>query len=82
MVEHTDPNGRLNGWAVWGRHVMAELERLTTHVERQRAVIEELRLEIAVLQTRIKMSGALAGFVAGIMANVIAAIVVAWLKRS
>lgn len=52
-----------NGWDEWGRHVLTELKRIGCAVEKQSEEHSELKVELARLQVKSGVWGALAGIV-------------------
>lgn len=41
-----------NGWSSWGRHVLAELERLNDKLESVDKCLSEMKVELAMLKVR------------------------------
>ena len=50
-----------NGWNEWSKHVLAELRRLNTCMEKIETEMSNLRSDIAVLKVKAGLWGAAAG---------------------
>jgi len=54
-----------NGWNEWGKHVLAELERLNSQCKELLSLILDIKTEVIVLKTKAGFIGAIAGAVCG-----------------
>ena len=59
-----------NGWSEWQNHVLAELQRLNSCIERMEKDVTKIHSEIAVLKVKAGLWGALAGAIPGCLALV------------
>jgi len=57
-----------NGWDEWSKHVLAELERQNTNIEKLFSSTTQCRLEIAKLQVKSSVWGGIAGAVTALAA--------------
>ena len=55
------PSNRGNGWAEWGRHVLAELERLDNCYHNVDAQNKKLLTEITILKIKSGLFGIIGG---------------------
>jgi hypothetical protein len=60
-----------NGWNEWQNHVLAELKRLNSCVERMEEDVGKIHSEIAVLKVKARMWGAAMGAIPGGIAALI-----------
>ena len=66
---------KTNGWHSWGKHVLAELERLDRcHISAENQ-IERLLIEIAVLKVKAGIWGLIGGALPAIAAIVVAILI-------
>ncbi len=61
-----------DSWSAWGKHVLLELERLNDEHEELRKEHDKSKREIAVLQVKAGVWGAVAGFGVTLVAALIA----------
>jgi hypothetical protein len=50
-------------WKEWSRHVLAELQRLNEKLEQTRQEVHDIRVQVALLQVKAGVWGAVAGAV-------------------
>jgi len=55
--------GEVNGWNEWAKHVLAELDRLNICMEKTLEAQNQVRIEVARLQIKAGVWGALAGMI-------------------
>ena len=53
-----------NGWNEWGKHVLAELERLNAEVAGLRKDLQGLQTKFVAAEVKLAMIGGLAGMIA------------------
>jgi len=61
----------INGWPVWSKHVLAELQRLDESNKLIVRKLEDLRTDVAVLKVKYAILGGLFGAIPGIIAIIL-----------
>ena len=61
----------VNGWKEWGKHVLAEISRLSDEVNELRKDIHKVDKDITMLKVKSSFWGGLAGFGAGLITLII-----------
>jgi len=61
----------VNGWKEWGKHVLAEITRLSDEVNELRKDIHKVDKDITMLKVKSSFWGGLAGFGAGLITLII-----------
>lgn len=74
MTSGNKDSGR-NGWEMWSKHVLAELERLNYCIESLRTEIHEVHIELANLQGKAMAWGAAGGMILSIIIGLIMKVV-------
>lgn len=80
-----------NGWNQWSKHVLNELKRqeilnkelhnkLDGSIKDVNKTLKIIEIDIAVIQTKARMMGAMWGFFAGLLPTVIVAVITHYLK--
>ncbi len=65
-----DPNDN-NGWNEWSRHVLAELKRQNDAIENIEKNLGKISIDIAMLQVKAGVWGAIAGMIPVIIALIV-----------
>jgi hypothetical protein len=66
------PDVQTNGWAEWGKHVLAELERLNNVCDKLEDTLSQMTIEM----TKLKMRATFYGSIGGIVFSIIAGLVI------
>lgn len=68
MATNPSPRPQTNGWSAWEKHVLIEIKRLADAEEGTKAVLSQIKQEIAVLKVKASWWGAGAG---GLLAGLV-----------
>lgn len=61
-------------WAEWARYILKTIEDLKKGTSDNNELLQKLRTEIRIIQTKMAMKAALAGFVAALIPSIISLI--------
>jgi hypothetical protein len=70
----TSPQG--DTWTEWSKYVLKELERNNDSIDSLRKDIQELKVDMATLKTKIYIIGAILGTLGGILGTALARAIV------
>lgn len=78
-----DDNGQKNGWAVWSKHVLKELERLQETLDKMDGRLRKLDKDIGKIETEmaiLKTKMLFIGSGAGVFTSTIITLLIAYFK--
>lgn len=64
-------NGEQNGWAIWSKHVLLELERLNDEIEKVGNKLDEIRDDVIMLKTKASLWGGITGLIVAVAVSLI-----------